>query len=121
MSECILYSFVTHVLIFFLVLGLRVPLGLHLAAGSCISSFSGVRVTFLYSPVRRPPLLLTLGAVIEYGRAFFGVTFFSKELPSCPIDSVFKPIDRAVRTQDLLFPPHQADDTLLSLSLKAFI
>jgi len=49
-----------------------------------------------------------------------GVTFFSKELPTCTIDGVVKPTDHAVRTQGSLLPPHKADATLNSLSLKAF-
>jgi hypothetical protein len=46
--------------------------------------------------------------------------FFSKELPTCAIDGVVKPTDHAVRTQGSLLPPHNADATVKSLSLKAF-
>ena len=96
-SESVLYSFVTHVRTFFLGLGLGVPLVLLLAAVSWIPSFWGVRITIIYFPYSRPPLLRTLGAVIGYGWASSRVTFFSKELPTCAIDGVVKPTDHAVR------------------------
>ena len=50
-------------------LDLGVPLRLLFAAEFWIPSFWGVRVTILYFPFRCPPLLLTLGAVVGYGRA----------------------------------------------------
>ena len=49
-------------------------------------------------PFSRPQLLLNLGAAVEYERASSSVTFLSKDLPTCAIDNVVKPTDRAVRT-----------------------
>ena len=72
-------------------------------------------------PFSRPQLLLNLGAAVEYERASSSVTFLSKDLPTCAIDNVVKPTDRAVRTQDSLLPPHSADFALKSSSLKAFL
>jgi hypothetical protein len=67
-----------------------------------------------------PPLLLTLGAGIGYGRTSSGVTFSSTTLPTCAIDVVVKPNARAVRTEGSLLPPHKTGDALKSSSLKAF-
>jgi hypothetical protein len=66
----------------------------------------------------RPPLLLTLGAFIGYGRTSSEVNFFPKELPKCAIDDV-KSTDRAVRTESLLLPPHKRDISLQA-SLQVF-
>jgi hypothetical protein len=43
------------------------------------------------------------------------------KLPTCAIDDIFRPINRAPKTQCQLLPPHTTDAALKSLSLKIFL
>ena len=113
-------SSVTHVLTSFLGLVLEGPFGIIFASQVLIKFLLRCQNHNTLFPFSGPPLLLTLGASIGYGQTSFAVTLFSIELPNCDQDGVFKPTDRAVRTEGSLLSPHKTGDDLKSSSLQAF-